>query len=89
MELTDANGCLTNAGLRAVAEAPPGGAPPGLAAHLAGCAKCQRRLLRGDRGVAAAPVPRRPPSPLRLALLLAALLLVFVALLWTTRLAVH
>lgn len=85
MELTNAAGCLTSAGLKAVAEAPPGGAPAELAAHLAACTGCQRRLLNVDR--TAAPPARRAPSPRRFALLVLALLLGLAALLWTTRIA--
>lgn len=86
MELTNAGGCLTGADLRAVAEAPPGGAPPELAAHLAACGRCQRRLLGVDRGPSPTPHARRPPSASRLALVLLGVLAALAALLWTTRL---
>ena len=47
--LVDARGCLTDAGFTAVEKAPPGLGPPEAAAHLAACARCQRRFLaRGD-----------------------------------------
>lgn len=46
--LTDPRGCLTPAGLRALAGAPPGAGPEDLVAHLAGCARCQDRLLAID-----------------------------------------
>ncbi len=59
----DADGCLSPRGFAQISAAPPGRAPAELAAHLAGCARCQRRLL-----VAALPSasssPRRPPPPL-------------------------
>lgn len=42
----DANGCLTEAGLAALAGAGPGQAPPELAQHIAGCARCQDRWLK-------------------------------------------
>jgi hypothetical protein len=59
--LRDARGCLTPAGLRALKQAAPGGAPPELAAHLAGCERCQERLLAADSGGAARRPPREPP----------------------------
>lgn len=86
MELTNAAGCLTDAGLRAVAEAPPGGAPSDLAAHLAACARCQRRLLGVDHRPSATSPARRPPSAVRLTLMLVGVLLALAAVLWTTRL---
>lgn len=49
MELLDSRGCLTDAGLRMVAQATPGQAPRELAAHVAACGPCQRRLLSADR----------------------------------------
>jgi len=61
--LFDADGCLSPRGFAQISAAPPGQAPAELAAHLAGCGRCQRRLL-----VAALPSasssPRRPPPPL-------------------------
>ena len=54
MDLRDARGCLTEAGFRALEEAGAGAVPPELAAHLAGCPRCQDRLLQRDAG------PRRP-----------------------------
>ena len=41
----DASGCLTASGVAAFREAPPGGAPEDIAAHVARCARCQDRLL--------------------------------------------
>lgn len=55
----DARGCLTPAGLAALAEAPPGRAPQELAAHLASCAACQDRMLARMR----APGARRATRP--------------------------
>jgi hypothetical protein len=43
--LFDAQGCLSPQGVAQLSAAPPGQAPPELAAHLAGCLRCQRRLL--------------------------------------------
>jgi len=45
----DARRCLTDAALAALAVAPVGKAPPEVAGHLAGCARCQHRLLAADR----------------------------------------
>lgn len=86
MELTNSAGCLTEAGLRAVAEAVPGSAPPELAAHLAACVRCQRRLLGVDRKPLPASSTRRPPSAMRFALALLGVMLALAAVLWTTRL---
>jgi hypothetical protein len=52
--LLDARGCLTEAGLTALAGAAPGAAPPELAQHVASCARCQELWLRSAR-----PEPRR------------------------------
>jgi len=43
--LFDAQGCLSPQGFAQISAAPPGQAHPDLAAHLAGCMRCQRRLL--------------------------------------------
>jgi hypothetical protein len=48
--LHDASGCLTAAGLDAIDGAGPGGAPEELARHLAGCARCQDRMLERASG---------------------------------------
>ncbi|MET0555124.1 MAG: hypothetical protein ABW221_18925 [Vicinamibacteria bacterium] len=52
--LVDARGCLTDAGFAALAAARPGQAPAELAAHLAGCARCQDRVLQAATGTDAA-----------------------------------
>jgi hypothetical protein len=52
--LVDARGCLTDAGFAALAATRPGEAPAELAAHLAGCARCQDRVLRVSAGTDAA-----------------------------------
>jgi hypothetical protein len=43
--LFDAQGCLSPQGFAQISAAPPGQVPAELAAHLAGCMRCQRRLL--------------------------------------------
>ena len=62
--LFDAQGCLTPAAFAAIAAAPPGAAPAELAAHLASCPRCQRRLLAKAMGVTAPRRPRRERPPL-------------------------
>jgi hypothetical protein len=47
--LFDARGCLGDAGLDALLRSPAGRGPQELAAHLAGCPRCQDRLLARDR----------------------------------------
>jgi hypothetical protein len=65
--LFDGRGCLTAAGLAAFQGAPPGRAPGEVAAHVAGCARCQQRLLSSLRGPGkAASSPRRTSSGSRL-----------------------
>jgi hypothetical protein len=61
--LFDADGCLSPQGFARISAAPPGRAPAELAAHLAGCARCQRRLLLAALP-SSSPSPRRPPPPL-------------------------
>src|SRR5216683_1986747 len=61
--LFDADGCLSPRGFAQISAAPPGRAPAELAAHLAGCARCQRRLLVAALP-SASPSPRRAPPPL-------------------------
>jgi hypothetical protein len=86
--LVDARGCLTEAGFRALASAPPGEAPGELAAHLAGCARCQDRVLQAAAGGEGAGRPRKAASSerrrwLALALVMGALLVAIVGLLVT------
>jgi hypothetical protein len=79
--LTDARGCLTDAGLSAVEKAPIGGAPGTLTAHLAACPRCQDRLLLRGVGASSPRRPRTRPPAWRILLVLAmALLLAVVAL---------
>jgi hypothetical protein len=69
--LFDARGCLTPAGLAALRSAPPGRAPKDVAAHLAGCPRCQQRLFDGLRGPGTAGPARRTSGGARLVWLLA------------------
>ena len=77
--LLDARGCLTDGGLTALAAAPPGQGPAEAAAHLAACARCQRRFLAlaGEQvgGIRAVPGTATPPPLWRTALILVAALL--------------
>lgn len=84
--LKDTKGCLTEAGLQAFRAAPPGRAPAELAAHVAGCARCQDRALAADEGTAG-PGKRREPPPLWrvFALFFGGLLIAVVLFLWTRR----
>lgn len=56
--LVDARGCLTDAGFAALASSRPGEAPAELAAHIAGCGRCQDRVLKSAAGAEAANRPR-------------------------------
>ena len=81
--LFDAQGCLTPAAFAAIAAAPPGAAPAELAAHLAACVRCQRRLLAKALGPSPVRGPRREPPPLwrTVAAVIASLALVMIAML--------
>lgn len=60
VSLQDARGCLTAEGVAALAQAPAGQAPPDLALHVAGCPRCQDRVLvagAGPRKAAGEPPP--------------------------------
>jgi hypothetical protein len=77
--LLDDRGCLTPRGLAALVRAPVGQAPPELATHLAGCARCQERLLATGRE--SDPVPKPAPKAYRnVALVIMALLAGLIAL---------
>ena len=89
--LRDARGCLTEAGFRAIESAPVGEGPKELAAHLAGCNRCQERLLLGAHGPGG-PTPRkpagRPPLWRPLLVIFGGLLVAMLAMLtlrWMTR----
>ena len=82
--MLDARGCLTGAGLLALDKAPPGQGPPDAAAHLAGCARCQRRFLaRGGKEAAGLSASPRhvvaPPLWRTVAVVVAVLVLVVTA----------
>ena len=47
--LLDARGCLSNAGFAALSSSAPGQAPLEVAQHLAGCPRCQARMLASAR----------------------------------------
>ena len=74
--MQDRGGCLTAAGLLALRSAVAGQAPPALAAHLAGCLRCQERALAVDAPRTKSGRPSRAVMPsLGRTLFLAALLL--------------
>lgn len=87
--LQDPRGCLTRAGLELLRAADPGKTPQALALHLAGCARCQDRMLAADAGVAQEPGrgARRTPPPLWRVLLFfaAGLLLAALGFGWVAR----
>jgi hypothetical protein len=85
--LRDMKGCLTPAGLQAFRAAPPGRAPVELAQHVAGCARCQDRVLAADEGTLG-PGQRKSPPPLWrvFALFFAGLVLALVLFLWMRKL---
>lgn len=86
--LVDARGCLTPAGFAALSRAPVGRVPGDLAAHLAGCPRCQERMLSGGGAVRSAPASsagRQPRLWLGLALAFVALLLALGALILAGR----
>jgi hypothetical protein len=78
--LVDIRGCLTEAGFRALERAAIGKAPPELAVHLAGCPRCQERMLSGRRAPGEPPHGERkqPPPAWRLWALVGLMLLVLV-----------
>ena len=61
----DTRGCLTAAGFTALDAAPPGRGPAEAAAHLAACARCQRRFLArgGDEIARISATPRNAVAP--------------------------
>jgi hypothetical protein len=83
--LLDSTGHLSAAGLLAFQNAPAGKAPAEVATHIAGCARCQERLLV-DGSPGPRPKPgRKPmglaPSPGRtILLLLLTVLFIFIGL---------
>jgi hypothetical protein len=82
MDPIDARGCLTDGGLDTLSRAPVGKAPAELAVHLAGCPKCQERMLlagspRGPR--------KTPPPPWRVWIVVGAALFLLISVLLTLR----
>jgi hypothetical protein len=73
--LFDAQGCLTEAAIQLLLHAPPGRAPGDLAAHLAGCARCQDRLLAASVPGPKRGAPRPAPSLRRMLILVSLILL--------------
>jgi hypothetical protein len=59
--LFDAQGCLSPQGFAQISAAPPGQVPAELAAHLAGCMRCQRRLLAAALPSSGSTRRERPP----------------------------
>lgn len=77
--LLDTYGCLTAAGFTRLAEATPGTAPTELATHVAGCVRCQRRLLAGpEAGFQPAARTRAAPPAWRIAVVLGAFVMLIV-----------
>jgi hypothetical protein len=84
--LLDARGHLTEAGLSALAAAPPGRGPKELAAHLASCPRCQERMLAGTGvDLPARRERREPPPPWRIWAVLGAAVLLLLSILMTIR----
>lgn len=75
--------CLTDVQLAELQRASPGEVPPEVARHLAGCGSCQQRALFGGAG------PRGPrktvawPSPQRMLLLFAGVVIAVAMLLYS------
>lgn len=88
----ESSGCLSAAGVAAFRNAPPGGAPEDIAAHVASCARCQERLLEAavprprDR-TKGGPTPRAPSLGRTLVLAALTLAALLVALLTLRQLA--
>jgi hypothetical protein len=73
--------CLDAQALAALSAAPVGQAPPALAAHLAGCSRCQDRLLAMAAGPRAGRRETARVAPWRnLVIMLVAIVLVIVTL---------
>jgi len=79
----DRAGCLTSAGVQAIASAPAGQAPAVLAVHLASCVRCQESLLAADRPAGEPRTRAEAPPPWRIGVVLVAALLLLVSVLWT------
>ena len=83
--LRDAQGCLTQEGFELLAGSPPGRAPSELASHVAGCTRCQDRMLAGARAELRAKKRVTPPPPWRIWAVLAAALLLLISILASLR----
>lgn len=86
--LLDTHGCLNAAGFEAMRNAVPGSAPAEAARHLAGCARCQRRLLTGGAPGAlysGKPRPTTPPPVWRTAVVALGAVLLLLSILATLR----
>ena len=85
--LLDRRGCLTEAGLLALAASPPGRGPAEVVAHLGHCGRCQEAVLsRASGRPADAPRARKEPPPLwRTILVIVAVLLMVMTALVTLR----
>jgi hypothetical protein len=76
--------CLTDAEIASLRDAPPAGAPPELAEHLAGCERCQSRALFGAaRRAGLKREPPELPSLTRALALVAVVILAMAAFFWT------
>jgi anti-sigma-K factor RskA len=85
--LFDAQGCLTAEGFARIEASPPGRAPAELAAHLASCVRCQRRLLVASSPAHRSSGPRERPPLWRTAVVVAAcIMLVVITLIWLRQL---
>ena len=83
--LRDARGCLTQEGFDLLAGSAPGKAPAELASHVAGCVRCQDRMLAGARAELRARERASPPPPWRIWAVLGAVLLLLISILVTLR----
>jgi len=84
-----ATGCLSEAGLDVLMEAPLGRTPPEVASHISMCPSCQARLLAGHKGPGLPPrgaTPTAPPLWRAIAIAAAAVLLLVSILLTLRRL---
>jgi hypothetical protein len=81
--LLDGRGCLSEAGLDALEAATAGQAPPELASHLAGCQRCQDRMLARARTAGGATTRQLVlRTSVVLAVILAALAALMATLVW-------
>jgi hypothetical protein len=81
--LFDAQGCLSPEGFAQISAAPTGQVPAELAAHLAGCMRCQRRLLAAALPSSGPTRRERPPLWRTGVVVVVCLLLVMMAMMLT------